>query len=301
MSVNVRHWVSQRSMPWAICFTVAGVGLGLTMLKMYWSAASQAERRPQVVELIKQPNLPSDVLVNDQPIQVGTSLALGQQLTTQAGAKVALQATDVAGVRLGTQSSLAVEKDCLQLGDGSALISGLSACLGAVIVRGANGIYTLERVNYSAEIKVLAGQVEVSVPRNFAAQSITIQDNQKITIGLTGDEVGPVRLMLPSEVQRIVSGTLFQEFRVPLPKQAEITELRVPAIVPSPTPSTAIKPTTAPSPTPPTPSAKVNPVVSPPPAAPHSPLPSAVPAPPASVESASPSSDRRAKHAPGCS
>lgn len=304
MSVNVRHWVSQHSMPWAICFTVAGVGLGLTMLKMYWSVASQAERRPQVVEVVKQPNLPGEVLVNDQPIQVGTSLTLGQQLTTQAGAKVALQKTDISGVRLGNQSSLTVEKDCLQLGEGSALISGLSACLGAIIVKGANGIYTLERVNYSAEIKVLAGQVEVSVPRNSAAQSITLQDNQKITIGLTGDEVGPVRLMLPSEVQRIVSSTLFQEFRLPLPKQAEITELRVPAIVPSPTPSTVIKPPTAPDPTPPTPSAKVNPATIPPPPT-HPPLSpplsSASPTPPAPGKPAPLPPELRAKHAPGCS
>lgn len=261
MSVNARYWVSQRSVPWIVCFTIAGVGLGLMLLKLYQSAAARPEQRPQVVEIVQQPGLPADVLVNNQPTSVGTSLSIGQQLTTQSGAKVALQTLDVAGARLGSRSSLTVEKECLQLGDGSMVISGLSGCLGAMIVKGTKGIYTLERVNYSAEIKVLAGEIEVFVPRNPAAQSITLRDNQKITIGLTGDEVGPIRLMLPSEVQRIVTGNLFQGFQIPLPKQSEITELRVPAIAPSPNPSPAIKPPAiAPSPTPsPTPSATIKP------------------------------------------
>ncbi len=293
MTVNVRHWVSQRSMPWAVCFVVAGVGLGLTMLKMYWSSASQAERLPQVVEIVQQPNLPSEVLVNNQPIHVGNSLTLSQQLTTQAGAKVALQKMDGEGARLGSQSSLTVEKGCLQLGDGNAVMSGLSGCLGAIIVNGTKGIYTLERVNYSAEIKVLAGQVEVSVPRNRAAQLITLQDNQKITIGLTGDEVGPIRLMLPSEVQHIAHGSLFQGFQIPLPNQAEIKELRIPSIAPSPIPSPSVKPakiTSTPTPTPPP--APVKPAEITPPAIP-----------PASVESSSqpPVPHHQTKHAPGCS
>lgn len=293
MSVNVRHWVSQRSMPWAVCFMVAGAGLSLTMLKMYWSSASQTERRPQVVEIVQQPNLPGEVLVNHQPIQVGNSLTLGQQLTTQAGARVALQKMDDEGARLGNGSSLTVEKDCLQLGNGNAVISGLSGCLGAVIVNGTKGIYTLERVNYSAEIKVLAGQVEVSVPRNRVAQLIILQDNQKITISLTGDEVGPVRLMLPSEVQHIVSGNLFQGFQIPLPKQAEIKELRTSTIAPAPAPPAAsVKPATSPSPTPTPPAASVKPAGSPP----------AVP-PPTTVKPSHqpPVPPFQPKHAPGCS
>ncbi len=302
MSVNVRHWVSQRSMPWAICFTVAGTVLGLTLLKMYWSSASQTVRRPQVVEMIKQPDLPGEVLADNQPIQVGDAVTIGQQLTTQAGAKVALQ-EDTAGVRLGNRSSVTLEKGCLQLGDGNAVISGLSGCLGAIIVNGTKGIYTLERVNYSAEIKVLAGQVEVSVPRNPAARSITLQDNQKIIIGLTGDEVGPVRLMLPSEVQRIVHGNLFQGFQIPLPKQSEITELRTSPIVPAPAPSTTIKPApTAPSPTPPT-DTKPTAIVPAPihPSTPPSPSPNA-PSPPKAAEPApQPAPYLRPKHALGCS
>lgn len=293
MSVNVRHWVSQRSMPWAICFTIAGIGLGLTMLKMYWSSASQTEGRSQVVEIIQQPDLPREVLVNNQPIQVGDSLVIGQQLTTQAGAKVALQNMDVADIRLGNRSSLTLERGCLQLGDGSAVISGLSGCLGAIIINGTRGIYTLERVNYSAEIKVLAGQVEVSVPRNPAAQSITLQDNQKITIGLTGDEVGPVRLMLPSEVQRILNGPLFQGFQIPLLKQGEITELRTPAIAPSPVPSAILKP--SPAPPSPIPSTNAGPAAIAP-----SPHPSIPPSPPREpVQPSAP--ELRPKHAPGCS
>lgn len=304
MSVNVRHWVSQHFMPWAICLPVVGGGLALTILKMYWSSTSQAEHQLQVIEIVQQPNLPGAVFVNQQPIQVGTSLTRGQQLTTQAGAKVALQQTDAEGARLGSGSSLTLEKDCLQLGNGSVVITGLSGCLGAIIVNGTKGIYTLERVNYSAEIKVLAGQVEVSVPRNPIAQSIPLQQDQKITIGLTGDEVGPVRLMLPSETQRIANGNLFQGFQIPLPKQAEIAELRTPtiaptpapsisskppAILPAPTPSASVQPTTiAPSPTP---SASVKPTA----IAPAAPSPATV------DPSQQPAPPLRPKHTPGCS
>lgn len=304
MSVNVRHWVSQHFIPWAICFPIAGVGLTLTILTTDWSSTSQEKRQLRVVEIVQQPNLSDTVFVNQQPIQVGTSLTRGQQLTTQAGAKVALQKTDAEGARLGSGSSLTLEKDCLQLSNGSVVMAGLSGCLGAIIVNGTKGIYTLERINYSAEIKVLAGQVEVAVPRNPMAQSIPLQQDQKITIGLTGDEVGPVRLMLPSETQRIANGPLFQGFQIPLPKQAEIAELRTPPIAPTPapsissepppispapTPSASVQPTTpAPSPTP---SASVKPTA----IAPATPSPATVEA------SQQPAPPLRPKHAPGCS
>jgi hypothetical protein len=239
MDSNQRLWISRHSIKWISRLSLVGVGLGFAIAFMYLSYASPPLRQVKIAEIVSVTD-PKGALIDDQKVETGSSIRSGQQLITQESARVGLQ--EVTGAaRLGANSSLIVRNDCFQLGAGKAVISGSQGCIGAIVISSPTGIYTLERLGYLAEVKVLAGQVDLSIPSNPAIEAVSLQTNQKVTVNWTGDEVGPVRLMLPSEVTAIAQGELFQGFQVALPNQTKIAALQLP-ITPDPKPAIAVKP-----------------------------------------------------------
>ncbi|PZV13944.1 MAG: hypothetical protein DCF22_09810 [Leptolyngbya sp.] len=233
-------------MKWVFRLSFVGVGLGLAIAFMYLSYASPPLRQVKISEIINLPNT-EGVRVDDQKVTKGNSITSGQQLITLQSTRVGIQEATGAA-RLGANSSLILRNDCFQLGAGEAVIAGAQGCIGAVVISSADGIYTVERLGYLAEVKVLAGQVDLSIPSNPAVGAVSLQPNQKVTVNWTGDEIGPVRLMLPQEVTTIANGELFQGFQVALPNQTKIAALQPPvAISPISKPAPSVKPTPAPT------------------------------------------------------
>jgi hypothetical protein len=251
MDINQRQWISGKSIKWAFRLSFVGVGLGLAIAVMYLSYAAPPLRQVKISEVLTVSNEANEAneataRVDDQKVEKGISITSGQQLITPQSARVGIkEATGAA--RLGANSSLILRNDCFQLGAGKAVIAGSQGCVGAIVISSANGIYTIERSGYLAEVKVLAGQVTLSIPSNPAVGAVVLQPNQKVTVNWTGDEIGPVRLMLPQEVNAIAMGELFQGFQVALPNQTKIAALQPPiAIAPTPKPAPSVKPTPAP-------------------------------------------------------
>jgi hypothetical protein len=234
---------------WMMRFGVASIVVGVATLGMYLSVASQPSRRLKIAEVVGQ-TATSTVLIDGKTSASGAEVLSGQDLATQQGVKLSLQEQESLKARLGEQSRLTVESNCLQLTEGQLLLASTSGCLGAAVIDSNNGVYTLERLGSLGEIKVLSGQVMVKIPSNPAIASITLQPKQKITLSLAGEQVGPIRLMLPSEVEQISTGPLFQAFQTPL-TQAPTTATNPtpsPAASPKPAPESATKPTVQPAP-----------------------------------------------------
>lgn len=238
MDINQRLWISGKSIRWVFRLSFVGVGLGLAIAFMYLSYAAPPLRQVKISEVLTVSNEVA-ARVDDQKVEKGTFITSGQQLITPQSARVGIQEATGAA-RLGANSSLILRNDCFQLGAGKAVIAGSQGCIGAIVVSSANGIYTVERLGYLAEVKVLAGQVELSIPSNPAVGAVSLQPNQKVTVNWTGDEIGPVRLMLPQEVNAIATGELFQGFQVALPNQTKIAALQPPIAlretIPKPSP-----------------------------------------------------------------
>ncbi len=244
MVINQRLWLSRSSVKWVFRLSLVGIGLGLAIAFTYLSYAAPPLRQVKISEVVTLPNA-AGAQVEDQKVEKGNSITSGQQLITPQSSRVGIQAATGAA-RLGASSSLILRNDCFQLGAGKAVIAGSQACIGAIAVSSANGIYTVERLGYLAEVKVLSGQVDLSIPSNPAVGAVSLQPNQKVTVNWTGDEIGPVRLMLPQEVSAIATGELFQGFQVALPNQNKIAALQPPVPILPPKPTTPVKPTPAP-------------------------------------------------------
>ena len=241
MVINQRVWLSRSSVKWVFRLSLVGIGLGLAIAFMYLSYAAPPLRQVKISEVVTLPNA-AGAQVDDQKVEKGNSITSGQQLITPQSSRVGIQEATGAA-RLGANSSLILRNDCFQLGAGKAVIAGSQTCIGAIVVSSANGIYTVERLGYLAEVKVLAGQVDLSIPSNPAVGAVSLQPNQKVTVNWTGDEIGPVRLMLPPEVSAIAIGELFQGFQVALPNQNKIAALQPPVAILPPKPTTPVKPT----------------------------------------------------------
>ncbi|EKQ67728.1 hypothetical protein OsccyDRAFT_4016 [Leptolyngbyaceae cyanobacterium JSC-12] len=231
--------------PWVVWSILAGCGFTLATTLLYFAWASHPFQRVKIAEVVSKAGT-ENVFVDSKPVQAGAEVSVGQQILTLENARVGLQQAEMVVVRLGTQSSVTLERDCIQLGEGQIVVSDTHGCIGAAIVRGQDAVYVLERLGTLGEIKVLAGRVEVIVPSNPVAQSISLTAKQKVIFSLTGDEIGPVRLMLPAEVDRILQGELFQGFQLALANQMTIAGLPPAAIAPSPAPT--VTPTSAPAP-----------------------------------------------------
>uniref|UniRef100_A0A832M635 FecR protein domain-containing protein n=1 Tax=Oscillatoriales cyanobacterium SpSt-402 TaxID=2282168 RepID=A0A832M635_9CYAN len=231
------------SVIWSI---LVGCGFTIATTIIYFAWASQPLQRVKIAEVVSKTDA-NGVFVDSKPVKAGTEVATGQQILTLENARVGLQQAEMVLVRLGNQSSVTLERDCLQLGEGQIVVSDTQGCMGAAIVRGQDAVYVLERLGTLGEVKVLSGRVEVSVPSNPAVQSISLAANQKVILSLTGDEIGPVRLMLPAEVDSILQGELFQGFQLALANQTTIAGLPPSAIAPNPTPTASVKPTPAPT------------------------------------------------------
>lgn len=216
-----------------------GLSLISTVVYLTWAAPLTQVKVGETIG-------PADnVLVDNQVAQVGETIATGQQILTLPAARVGLKQADQVIARLGSQAAATLERDCIQLGEGQLVVAGVPGCVGAAIVQGEGAIVVLERLGTLGEVKVLAGEVSLSLPSNPALGTITLRKNQKITLSLTGDEIGPVRLMLPTEVDGLLAGELFQGFQVAIANQAALMGLAPPA-APSP-PAAVVKPAPIPA------------------------------------------------------
>lgn len=246
MVLNPSLGRSKNSLKWILRLSLVGVGLGMAIAFTYLSYAAPPLRQVKIAEVLTLPSA-AGAQVDAQKVEKGNSITSGQQLITPESVRVGIQESTGAA-RLGANSSLILRNDCFQLGTGKAVIANSQGCIGAIVVSSAGGIYTLERLGYLAEVKVLAGQVDLSIPSNPAVGMVSLQPNQKVTVNWTGDEMGPVRLMLPPEVSAIANGELFQGFQIALPNQTKIAALQPPAaIAPAPKPAPPIKPAPAPA------------------------------------------------------
>jgi hypothetical protein len=221
------YWVA-----WSI---LLGCGVTVASTLVYFAWANAPTRQIKIAEIVGPAE--NRVLVNQQPVQVGATVTSGQQILTLPEVRVGLKQTGQILARLGAQSSAILETDCIQLGEGQLVVSQTAGCLGAAIATSQNGIFVLERLGTLGEVKVLSGEVTLSIPSNPALGTITLSTNQKLTLSLTGDEIGPVRLMLPIEVSRLVQGELFQGFQQAIAAQQTIAGLPTPSPGPNPSPS----------------------------------------------------------------
>lgn len=251
MLQHLRQPGAKRYIGWSLRGLAMATGLVSAIALVYLPSLSQPTLRAKIVEIAGQPDNTA-VIVEGVEAKSGNEVVSGQHVTTPAQAKVSFQLTDAlrerasqsaktssektpqataptspsAGFRLGQQSSFVLDNECVQLESGRTVISGMQGCIGTIEIDTNNGIYTLERLGYLAEIKVLSGQVQIAIPSNPGMPPLTLKASQKITIDLTGDEIGPVRRMLPTEIQGIITGDLFQGFQVPLPQQDTIAGLK---------------------------------------------------------------------------
>lgn len=215
---------------WVVWSILLGCGVTVMSTLVYF-AWGTAPRTLRINEIIGGTG--NRVLVDQTPVQVGAVVAPGQQIVTLPEARVGLQQDNQVVARLGGQSAAILESDCIQLGDGQIVVSRVAGCLGATIATSPTGIFVLERVGTLGEVKVLAGEVTLTIPSNPTLGTITLETNQKLTLSLTGDEIGPVRLMLPAEVDRLVTSDLFQGFQQAIANQTAIAGLPP---LPTPTP-----------------------------------------------------------------
>ncbi|MDX2232594.1 MAG: hypothetical protein NW220_23390 [Leptolyngbyaceae cyanobacterium bins.349] len=234
---------------WAI-----GMSCSFTLVStiVYFSWATAPFGKLKIAEIVGLRD--NQVFVDNQPTKSGVAFSTGQQLLTQ-NARVGLQQGEQIVARVGEQSSATLETDCLQLGEGQLVVASTTGCVGAAIVRSQDGVVVLERLGTLGEVKVLAGQVTIGFPSNPAIGEVKLTTNQKITFSLTGDEAGPIRLMLPAEVSAIISGNLFQDFAQAIANQKTIAGLPPPS--PSPGPTVTPIPTAKPVPTDKVPTDKV--------------------------------------------
>lgn len=219
------YWVA-----WSI---LLGCGVTVMSTLVYFSWATSPLRQVRIAEVVGTPG--DRVFVDSQPAQPGTTLSSGQQVFTLPDVRVGLQQADRILARLGGQSSAILESDCIQLGEGRLVVSSTVGCLGAAIASSETGIFVLERLGTLGAVKVLAGEVSLSIPSNPALGTIRLQANQKLTLSLTGEDIGPVRRMLPAEVDQIVRGELFQGFQQAIANQQTVSGL-LPPVRPSPAP-----------------------------------------------------------------
>ncbi|MDX2242644.1 MAG: hypothetical protein NW224_18305 [Leptolyngbyaceae cyanobacterium bins.302] len=226
---------------WAIWSISIGCGVTLVSTAVYFSGVAQPLRQIKIAEVVDGTD--KSVLVDGNPAKAGTTIAIRQQVLTLQTARVGLQQADQILARLGAASSATLERDCIQLGDGQLVVTGTAGCIGATIARSQDGVFVLERLGTLGEIKVLSGEVSLTIPSNPALGTIVLGANQKVTLSLTGDEIGPVRLMLPAEVSSIVAGELFQGFQFAIANQKTLIGLLPPG-------SPSLTPVTKPSPTP---------------------------------------------------
>lgn len=251
MLKHLRQPGAKRYLGWSLRGLAMVTGLVSAIGLVYLPSLSQPTLRAKIVEIAGQPDHTA-VIVEGVAAKSGNEVVSGQHVTTPATTKVSFQLTDIlqerasqsaktapektpqatsptaprAGFRLGQQSSFVLDNECVQLESGRTVISGMQGCIGTIEIDTNNGIYTLERLGYLAEIKVLSGQVQIAIPSNPGMPPIVLKASQKITIDLTGDEIGPVRRMLPTEIQGIITSELFQGFQVPLPQQNTIAGLK---------------------------------------------------------------------------
>jgi hypothetical protein len=129
--------------------------------------------------------------------------------------------------RLNRQSQLRLGSTCFLLDKGQVLVSGKQGgCTRSarLSVRGTN--YVLEVTEAGdTEISVLEGEVEVQASREGEAlaetQPTTLQAGQRLRISREG-VVLAILALSSGDYTRIITGPLFEGFRLPLPAQAAL-------------------------------------------------------------------------------
>ena len=189
---------------------------GLLALSLLWIPAARAAETAVVQEILDG----KEFYIDQKPARVKEKAQAPQQISTQnSRGQIRFEAGAVG--RLNRFSILRLGQGCFLVDRGQVLVSGpQSGCTRSarLSVRGTN--YLLEvKDNGDSELSVLEGQVEVEPLRDgqpTGAPPTTVNAGQRLRLSPEG-VVLTLLALSSGDYSSILSGPLFEGFRLPLP------------------------------------------------------------------------------------
>lgn len=189
---------------------------GLLALSVLWIPAARAAETAVVQEILDG----KEFYIDQKPARVKEKAQAPQQISTQnSRGQIRFEAGAVG--RLNRFSILRLGQGCFLVDRGQVLVSGpQSGCTRSarLSVRGTN--YLLEvKDNGDSELSVLEGQVEVEPLRDgqpTGAPPTTVNAGQRLRLSPEG-VVLTLLALSSGDYSSILSGPLFEGFRLPLP------------------------------------------------------------------------------------
>ncbi|MGI0485773.1 hypothetical protein ACN4EK_10075 [Pantanalinema rosaneae CENA516] len=207
-----------------------GLCLGLMMLGLVVAIGMSSTRTiaQQITQATVTEILPQNtswVYIQNRSVRKGAVARQGEQVRT-GQATAALKFNIPAGIRLAPNSTLIVNSQCVRLvNQGSVMLAGKGTrgCVGSITAASRATVYILELNDAGvAQVIVLEGVVDVAGAEGTTAQSVQVQQRQKITATVEG-QLGKVEPLSPAEFNAILKGPLFRGFREPLPGLTALT------------------------------------------------------------------------------
>ncbi|MEQ8384320.1 MAG: hypothetical protein RH949_18365 [Coleofasciculus sp. A1-SPW-01] len=184
-------------------------------------ASAQRISQAKIVEILGG----NQAYIQNKPAQVNAVATLGQTVSTKQ-ARVNLLFNNNAGVRLGQNSALTVGSRCVRLRSGRSVVSGAQGCVGSITAVTRGTVYLMELDdNEQAQVKVLQGEVALSERYNlWNPQPVLLRQGQGINISPEG-VLGTVIDLSKDEIEKIVTGALFEGFDIEIPGIDKLEEV----------------------------------------------------------------------------
>jgi len=198
-------------------------GLLIVMALGWYNPPASAQRISQakIVEILGG----NQAYIQNKPAKVNAVATLGQTVSTKQ-ARVNLLFNNNAGVRLGQNSALTVGSRCVRLRSGRSVVSGAQGCVGSITAVTRGTVYLMEvDDNEQAQVKVLQGEVALSERYNlWNPQPVLLRQGQGINISPEG-VLGTVIDLSKAEIEKIVTGALFEGFDIEIPGIDKLEEV----------------------------------------------------------------------------
>lgn len=198
-------------------------GLLIVMALGWYNPPASAQRISQakIVEILGG----NQAYIQNKPAKVNAVATLGQTVSTKQ-ARVNLLFNNNAGVRLGQNSALTVGSRCVRLRSGRSVVSGAQGCVGSITAVTRGTVYLMEvDDNEQAQVKVLQGEVALSERYNlWNPQPVLLRQGQGINISPEG-VLGTVIDLSKDEIEKIVTGALFEGFDIQIPGIDKLEEV----------------------------------------------------------------------------
>lgn len=184
-------------------------------------ASAQRISQAKIVEILGG----NQAYIQNKPAKVNAVATLGQTVSTKQ-ARVNLLFNNNAGVRLGQNSALTVGSRCVRLRSGRSVVSGAQGCVGSITAVTRGTVYLMELdENEQAQVKVLQGEVALSERYNlWNPQPVLLRQGQGINISPEG-VLGTVIDLSKDEIEKIVTGALFEGFDIEIPGIDKLEEV----------------------------------------------------------------------------